>query len=56
MATFKPTEMRAIEEGGNAVRLHRIRSLSAQWFTHSTRCCSRVVLVDRAGSEPATQV
>ena len=42
MATFKPEEMRAIEEGGNAVRPQRFRSSCAQGLGCCAQCCRGV--------------
>ena len=39
MATFKPEEMRAIEEGGNAVRPQRSCKSCARWLA---ACCAAV--------------
>ena len=53
MATFKPEEMRAIEEGGNAVRPQRLRSACARWLTCCAQCCGGVV---RLGHAEATRL
>ena len=39
MATFKTEEMRAIEEGGNAVRPQRFCNSCARWLA---ACCAAV--------------